>query len=217
MRVQTTTTLKQPVLTMKSLTASIVTSIFAVVLGANLSAADSASRHQPCTVEQGQRAINEGRYEQAIREFTCLIKNDPTDVEGYRGRIEAELLLGRYSDALADHARVTATVLPVHPEAESTILAGYAERLASAPNDIPALVGASFTHWADYEYLPAIQVLNHLLEVDPQHPFGNLFRGSSRLLKGVAGSKGVTDLERGLALQPENIHARFIVADAYTY
>jgi tetratricopeptide (TPR) repeat protein len=202
---------------MKKATASIVTTIFAIVAALNLFAAASASPHQPCTVEQGQRDINEGRYEQAIRVFTCLIENNPTEVEGYRGRIEAELLLGRYSDALADHARVTAKVLPAHLEAEATILAGYAERLASAPDDIPALVGASFTHWADYEYLPAIQVLNHLLEVNPQHPFGNLFRGSSRLLKGVTRDKGVADLERGLALQPENVHARFIVADAYTY
>jgi len=203
---------------MKSLTASIVTAIFAIVPGfSNLAAAGSASAHRPCSIEQGQRDINEGRYEKAIREFTCVIENNPTGIEGYRGRIEAELLLGRYSDALADHARVTARVLPVHPDAESTILAGYAERLAAAPNDIRALVGASFTHWADYEYLPAIQVLNHLLDLDPQHPFGNLFRGSSRLLKGVTGDKGVADLDRGLALQPENMHARFIVADAYTY
>ncbi len=35
-----------------------------------------------------------------------------TQVEGYRGRIEAELLLGRYSDAVGDYARVTAFVLP---------------------------------------------------------------------------------------------------------
>src|SRR5215470_3409766 len=53
----------------------------------------------PCTPERGQDFINEGRYEQAVREFTCVINAQPTEVEGYRGRIEAELLLGRYSDA----------------------------------------------------------------------------------------------------------------------
>src|SRR5262249_15550785 len=71
----------------------------------------------PCTPERGQDFINEGRYEQAIREFTCVINAQPTEVDGYRGRIEAELLLGRYSDAARDHARVTAFVLPVHPDA----------------------------------------------------------------------------------------------------
>jgi len=97
-----------------------------------------------CNPEQGQIDINEGRYRDAIREFSCLVETQPTEVEGYRGRIEAELLLGRYSDAVRDYARVTAFVLPVHPDAEATIAAGYAARLAAAPNDIPALTGASF-------------------------------------------------------------------------
>ena len=49
-----------------------------------------------CTAEQGQLLIDEGRYKQAVNEFTCVIEADPTGVEGYRGRIEAQLLLGRY-------------------------------------------------------------------------------------------------------------------------
>src|SRR5262249_55087975 len=101
----------------------------------------------PCAPEGGQVFINEGRYEQAIREFACVINAQPTEVEGYRGRIEAELLLGRYSDAARDHARVTALVLPVHPDAHATILAGYDARLSVAPEDIPALTGASFARW----------------------------------------------------------------------
>src|SRR5215813_9287059 len=83
-----------------------------------------------CSAEQGQIYIDEGRYEQAIREFTCLIEAQPTEVEGYRGRIEAELLLGRYSDGVRDYQRVMAFVLPVHPDAEATIMAGYDARLA---------------------------------------------------------------------------------------
>jgi hypothetical protein len=41
----------------------------------------------------GQAFIDEGRHERAIREFACVIAAQPTEVEGYRGRIEAELLL----------------------------------------------------------------------------------------------------------------------------
>ena len=48
-----------------------------------------------CSLEQGQIYLDEGSYRDAIREFTCVIEGQPTDVEGYRGRIEAELLLGR--------------------------------------------------------------------------------------------------------------------------
>jgi tetratricopeptide (TPR) repeat protein len=170
-----------------------------------------------CSAEQGQIYIDEGRYTQAIREFTCLIEAQPTEVEGYRGRIEAELLLGRYSDAVGDYARVTAFVLPVHPDAENTILAGYAARLAVAPDDIPALTGVSFAHWWFFHYPTAIHVLNDLLALRPDDIYGNLFRGSSRLLQGTARTEGAADLERAIALDPQSPDVRFIVADAYTY
>jgi hypothetical protein len=55
-------------------------------------------------LEQRQIYINEGRYRDAIREFACVIEGQPTEVEGYRGRIEAELLLGRYSGTFRDYA-----------------------------------------------------------------------------------------------------------------
>lgn len=182
-------------------------------------AADSAvaAAMTRCSTELGQQLIEQGRYERAIREFTCIIENEPTGVEGYRGRIEAQLMLGRYSDALADYARITAFVVPVHPEATDTILAGYAARLAAAPNDVRALTGASFARWARFEYPAAIHLLNQLLAVRPNDVYGNLLRGSSRLLKGVTRNQGIADIERALALAPDNAHARFIVADAYTY
>lgn len=198
---------------LRTLAVSFLIAIFAAV-SANAAVPADNSR---CTIEDGQRLIEQGRYEQAIRVFTCVIEHDPANVEGYRGRIEAELLLGRSSDALSDYGRVRAHVLPVHPDARDIIRAGYAARLAAAPNDIAALMGASFEHWSDFKYLQAIHVLNHLLEVQPNSVFGNLFRGSARLLKGVGADKGVTDIERGLALSPQSADVRFIVADAYTY
>ena len=170
-----------------------------------------------CTAEHGQLFIDEGRYRDAIREFTCVIEAQPTEVEGYRGRIEAELLLGRYSDAVRDYARVTALVLPVHPDAEATILDGYAARLATTPDDIPALTGASFARWWFFEYASAIHLLNRLLGVRPDDVYGNLLRGSSRLLLGANRSDGAADLERAIAFAPTSPDVRFIVADAYTY
>ena len=170
-----------------------------------------------CTAEQGQLLIDEGRYQQAIREFTCVIEAEPTEVEGYRGRIEAQLLLGQYSNSVRDYARVTAVVTPVHPDAQSTILASYAARLETAPNDITALTGASFARWWYFDYLGAIVLLNQLLDLEPGNPYGNLFRGSSRLLKGHAVADGVVDLDHAIALAPESPDVRYIVADAYTY
>ena len=75
----------------------VLTLLFTPILGTVATA-----RH--CSPEQGQIYINEGRYTDAIREFTCVIEGQPTDVEGYRGRIEAELLLGRYSGTFRDYA-----------------------------------------------------------------------------------------------------------------
>jgi hypothetical protein len=175
------------------------------------------STAERCAAETGQLFINEGRYERAIREFTCVIEARPTDVEGYRGRIEAELLLGRYSDAVRDYTRVTALVEPAHPDAEDIIIAGYAARLEVTPEAVPALTGASFARWWFSDYAPAIHLLNRLLGVRPNDVYGNLFRGSSRLFRGATRAEGMADLERAIALAPQSADVRFIVADAYTY
>ena len=180
-------------------------------------AAGSAQAAERCTAERGQTLINEGRYERASREFTCVIDAEPTGVEGYRGRIEAELLLGRFSDAVRDYARVTALVLPVHPDAQESILAGYTARLKASPDNIPALTGASFARWWFFEYAQAIHLLNRLVDLRPNDVYGNLFRGSSRLLLGATKAKGIADLEKAISLAPRSADMRFVVADAYTY
>jgi tetratricopeptide (TPR) repeat protein len=172
---------------------------------------------QGCSAAKGQLLIDQGRYDQAIREFTCVIESDPTDVEGYRGRAEASLLLGRYSDALGDYARITAFVVPVHPTAMTGVINDYTARLTVSPNNIPALVGLSFARWVSFDYAQAIHALNHLLEVQPNSLYGNLFRGSTRLLHGANKTQGVADLEYALLLAPQSADVRFIVADAYTY
>jgi hypothetical protein len=65
-------------------------------------------------------------------------------------------------------------------------MAGYAARLSAAPDDVPALTGASFAHWWFFEYPAAVHVVNGLLALLPNDLYGNLFRGSSRLLQGMA-------------------------------
>jgi len=188
-----------------------------VVLALLVNGAVSSAYGASCTAEQGQLLIDQGRYKQAINEFTCVIDAQPTEVEGYRGRIEAQLLLGEYSNSFGDYARLTAVVTPVHPDAQTTILTGYAARLDAAPNSIPALTGASFARWAFFDYLGAIHLLDQLLALEPANPYGNLFRGSSRLLKGHAVNDGVGDLDYAIALAPASPDVHYIVADAYSY
>jgi tetratricopeptide (TPR) repeat protein len=177
----------------------------------------NASASSECTPEQGQDLINEGRYAQAIQKFKCVIDAHPTEVEGYRGRIEAELLSGLFSDAVGDYTLLNAYVLPVHPDAAGTIFAGYAARLAVAPENIPALTGASFANWWFFAYPEAIRLLNELLAVSPDDVYGNLFRGSSRLLSSSNRARGIKDLDRAIELAEESPDVHFVVADAYTY
>ena len=172
---------------------------------------------EACSDAQGQQLLDAGEYKKAISEFTCLIELDSTAIEGYRGRIEAELMTGRFSDAVRDYVRVNAFVVPVHPDAEQVIVDGYDARLAAAPNAIPALSGKSFAYWWFFDYPAAIHVLDDLLAVQPNNVYGNLFRGSSRLLRGQARAAGAADLERAIELAPSSPDVRFIVADAYTY
>ena len=111
---------------------------------------------------------------------------------------------------------MTAQVLPVHPDAASTILAGYDARLSAEPGNIVALTGASFAHWWLFSYAQTTHLLNQLLAERPNDVYGNLFRGSSRVLRGATNA-GVVDLDKALALAPENPNVHFIAADAYTY
>jgi tetratricopeptide (TPR) repeat protein len=176
-----------------------------------------ARQGNACTVAAGQQLIDVAQYERAIRVFTCVIDADPTSVEGHRGRMEAKVLLGRFADAVADYTRVTAFVEPAHPDFKQTILAGYAARLDKDPDDVIALTGLGFARWSFFDYSNAIPVLSHLLELEPLDVFGNLFRGSSRLLHHSAKAKGIVDLEVAIALAPNSADVHFIVADAYTY
>lgn len=170
-----------------------------------------------CTAVQGQALIEAGRYEQAVREFSCVVDSQPTEVEGYRGRMEANALLGRYAAALNDYGLITAYVLPVHPDAESAILAGYADRLGTDAASVPALTGVTFARWCFFDYPQAVQAANRLLEVVPGDVTGTLIRGSSRVLKGITTQLGVADLDHAIALAPNSPDVRFVVADAYTY
>jgi len=166
----------------------------------------------------GQALIDEGHYEQAIREFTFSIEAEPMEADGYRGRAEAFLILGRFADAYRDYyGGITAFVLPVRPDAAHTIVSEYAERLSADPLSIPALTGASFAQWAFFDYASAIVLLDRLLAVRPDDVFGTLYRGSARVLGGLSTVPGAADLERAIELAPESADVHYIVADAYTY
>jgi hypothetical protein len=124
-------------------------------------------------------------------------------------------MLGLFSDAAQDYARVNAFVVPVHPDAAKVIISGYEARLDAAPDDIQAMTGQSFAYWWFFDYAAAIHVLDHLLAVAPNDVYGNLFMGSSSLLRGR--NAGLANLNRAIELAPESPDVWWVVGDAYTY
>src|SRR5262245_21549163 len=102
---------------------------------------------------QGQAQINQGQYEAAITTFTSAIRADPRTVDAYRGRSEAKLMFGRFSDAYNDlYALVISALRPSDIMALGAgILAGYDARLGGQP-DVPTLTGASFARWVYFRY-----------------------------------------------------------------
>lgn len=196
-------------------------------------ALDLASNHGPPTQEalskaqraacrgsslkKGQKQIDRGRLEAAIVTFSCVIDDDPLALDGYRGRAEAKLLSGRYSDAMRDYALVTAVVMPERSDAPDAILSSYDARLAEDGDDIAALTGASFAHWWYFDYATALSLLDELALLEPNDLYGVLYRGSSRLFVGDDIPGGVADFERAIELAPGSRDVRFIVADGYTY
>ncbi len=165
----------------------------------------------------GQQLIDRGQLNKAYRYYSELIEEDPSNIEGYRGRIETLVLMRQYAHALADYARIVANVLPLQPDAIAQVLADYQNRLAQKPQDVPALSGGSFVHWCSFDYDTASALIDQLLIVRPKSPYGVLLRGSIRTLSGNDTAGGINDLEAALALDKWNPHVRFVVADAYTY
>jgi len=76
-----------------------VRNVFAALALFSLAGAAPATAVPFCSAADGQQHIDAGRFEAAVQEFSCVIDAAPTAVEGYRGRIEAQLLLRHYSDA----------------------------------------------------------------------------------------------------------------------
>lgn len=169
------------------------------------------------SLEDGQAFIDQGQYNLAVDCFTEFIAENPTSPEGYRGRIEALLMQRRYSDAMLDVSRFNALVIPADPDAAGWILEHYETRIAADPNDTVALTGGSFAYWWNFDYATALLHLETLDNIASDDPYAVLFQGSARLLSGVEQAEGEQDFAYALLLDTFNPHARFIVADGYTY
>ncbi len=198
------------------------TFVVAIVPHAPLTA--EAAQHGPgsaCHAEsallEGQNQIDSGQYTAAVQTFTCAVDADPFSIGGYRGRIEARLMLRQFAAAFADYARVTAIVLPAHPDAAREILDGYEARLSANADDVHALTGASFARWWLFDYNGALPPLERLLTLRPDDIYGVVFRGSSRLFAGSDLPGGEADFARAIGLAPRSADVRWVVADGYTY
>lgn len=202
-------------LTLIALVALIAALVFALPLAgqSDTCAADlSAEQH----AADGQSAFEAGDYAAAIAAFTCAIDADPQLVAAYRGRIDASLMSGAFSDALRDYTRLLSVVVPEQPDALEQINADYAAALEADPENIVLLTGYSFDLWRVYDHETAITLIETLNALVPDDVYGILFRGSLHLYAGDV-DEGEADFARALELAPDNPHVHFIIADAYTY
>lgn len=177
----------------------------------------SAAANSASLLERGQEALEKGKYGQAIDAFSKYIDLHPTKVDGYRGRIEANLMLRRYSDCVRDYAQITARVIPVHPNAAAIIYAYYETRLQARPNEVRSRMALSFAHWWYFDYQTAIEHLNVILQDRPTNRYALLMRASSLLLSREDPQQGLIDLQQAISRDNCNPHVRFIAADAFTY
>lgn len=208
----------QPVLLWTMLTRSrLMQLLLASVLMLLPSISFATSRLYAGSLEDGQAFIDQGQYNLAVDCFTEFIDVNPTSPEGDRGRIEALLMQRRYSDAMLDVSRFNALVVPADPDAADWILEHYEARIAADSNDTVALTGGSFAYWWNFDYATALLHLQTLDNIAADDPYAVLFRGSARLLSGVEQAEGEQDFAYALLLDTFNPHARFIVADGYTY
>ena len=133
-------------------TARMATLVVALTLGSLLVASPVAAA-PACSTAAGQGYIDSGRYDRAVREFGCVIDGDPTSVDGHRGRMEALVLLGRYSDAVLDGVRITAIVAPAHPDAARTrdpsarVTTGVASRAVNRRDMTASSSATPPVHW----------------------------------------------------------------------
>jgi hypothetical protein len=113
-----------------------------VVGGAQRGYRTSAS--PACTVEAGQLLIDQGDYLGAIDEFSCVIAAQPTEVEGYQGRIERGggaatdlLALNDYRMARAICASPVPVFTALGHESDATLLDTVANRAFGTPSVNP--------------------------------------------------------------------------------
>lgn len=167
-------------------------------------------------LSEGQTLIDTGAYQEAIEAFTCAIENSPLEVDGYRGRIEARLLAGGYSDAMIDYAALRVQVIPEVPDAIDQIFEYYEGSLASNPENIPLLTGYSFAQWYNFDFEGALVSLETILTLEPDNLYGLLLHGNNKLFVEDV-EAGEADFARVLEIEPESADVYFIMADGYLY
>lgn len=167
-------------------------------------------------LQTGQAFIEAGAYSEAVTVFACVIAANPLDITAYRGKIEANLLAGKYSDAVHGYTEINIHVIPEVPDAVTQIIAYYQETLPTDPNNVILLTGYSFALWWVSDYPAALKELDQLLKLEPDNLYALTFHGSSSFFAGNT-EIGERNFERALELAPESADLYFILADGYTY
>jgi Tfp pilus assembly protein PilF len=187
-----------------------------IVMAAAASVLAQADGESDCDAPAMPAPLTFGLTDAPNTAVPCLIGPEAMDLAGWRSRLAIALMAGSYANAVADYTQLGVALQPEMPDVFDQLIAGYEAQLAGDPGNPLARMSLAFAQWRTGDYANATSTLDPLLADAPDHAFGLLFRGSSRLYLGQV-EAGEADLARALERMPHSADAHFIAADAYAF
>ncbi|MCF8226458.1 MAG: hypothetical protein K9J30_11330 [Bacteroidales bacterium] len=131
------------------------------------------------------------------------------DYENSRKAIARFFEIHKYNDTLTDKALYISKEIDHQRQ-----LLQLEKQIREDPSDYEVLIDATALAFELSEYDRAMFYIRNIIEFYPDSIYGYLYRGQVLIQKGDPG-KSVSDFDRVLSLQPENISARNLKAYAY--
>lgn len=184
--------------------------VFLLIFSASL-----AQLNKPYFYQRGRELIIDGKFRQAIEALNILLRNQPTDYEGFflRGVSKYNLddLAGAYSDFTAaidinenytsayQYRAITNSRMGLYAAA----LDDFARALAIRPTMAGLYYSRGVTFFLNQQFEQSIKDFDQFVRLEPREPSGYINRGTSYLyLKDTV--KAVANYERAIEVNPYN-------------
>jgi tetratricopeptide (TPR) repeat protein len=170
---------------------------------------------------RGVANYNQGKYSDAIADFTKAIELDPKNSWAYNNRGSTKLDLKKYSEAIPDFTKaieldpkdasayVNRGVAKAKQGKYSEAIADYTKAIALDPKDASVYVNRGLAKAEQGKYSEAIADYTKAIALDPKTPKAYLGRGVAKaVLKRF--SEAVLDFTKLVELHPKNAFPYFL-------